>query len=245
MTDVADLGTHHPCTSADNGTKRYSVGSSSAPYGLVVKFNAQCQLGEYDDLTISGYGYLDSSDELANRTFYLPGVSAVELAFYHDDDSGSSLYGYQVESVRPMLQYELGACDIYCSSSVPYTGKARTPSLGIYDSMNEESLQKGTDYSVTYSNNTNVGTATATITGLGNYAGQVVYKTFQIYDNHDLTNASISTYGYFDSATPYMPDFYVSLDYNDVPESCYRVSLLERRSDETGSYTAVNRVRIV
>ncbi len=40
-------------------------------------------------------------------------------------------------------------------------------------------LVLGTDYSVVYSNNTNVGTAQIIITGLGNYDGQLVYS-FQI-----------------------------------------------------------------
>ena len=42
-----------------------------------------------------------------------------------------------------------------------------------------KTLVLGTDYEVTYSNNTDVGTATATITGKGNYTGEVT-KNFQI-----------------------------------------------------------------
>lgn len=41
------------------------------------------------------------------------------------------------------------------------------------------SLVLNTDYTVAYSNNTNAGTATITVTGIGKYAGQVV-KTFKI-----------------------------------------------------------------
>ena len=42
-----------------------------------------------------------------------------------------------------------------------------------------KTLKKGTDYTVSYKNNTNVGTATVTITGKGNYTG-TVKKTFKI-----------------------------------------------------------------
>ena len=44
----------------------------------------------------------------------------------------------------------------------------------------ETTLTKGTDYTVTYSSNTNVGKATVKITGTGNYKG-TVKKTFKIY----------------------------------------------------------------
>ena len=49
---------------------------------------------------------------------------------------------------------------------------------------NGEILQKGVDYTVSYSNNRNVGTATVRITGKGNYTGTIT-KTFKIVDNGD------------------------------------------------------------
>ena len=49
-----------------------------------------------------------------------------------------------------------------------YTGEALTPAPSV------ASLTAGTDYEVTYANNTNAGTATATVTGKGNYEGTIV-----------------------------------------------------------------------
>lgn len=50
-----------------------------------------------------------------------------------------------------------------------YTGKALTPSVTVkYGSI---TLKNGTDYTITYSNNVNPGTATVTITGKGYYTG--------------------------------------------------------------------------
>ena len=43
----------------------------------------------------------------------------------------------------------------------------------------EKALVEGTDYTVTYADNTNAGTATVTITGTGNYAGDTEV-TFEI-----------------------------------------------------------------
>ena len=50
-----------------------------------------------------------------------------------------------------------------------YTGSAIKPAVTVKDGT--KTLTKGTDYTVSYTNNTNVGTATVTITGKGNYTG--------------------------------------------------------------------------
>ncbi len=51
----------------------------------------------------------------------------------------------------------------------PYTGEAVTPKLTVTDGT--KYLVEGKDYTVTYYNNTNEGTATVKITGKGNYSG--------------------------------------------------------------------------
>jgi len=63
------------------------------------------------------------------------------------------------------------------TSTYAYDGKAKKP--GVTVKLNGKTLKNGTDYSVTYSNNTKVGTAKVTITGKGNYAGTIT-KTFKI-----------------------------------------------------------------
>ena len=59
----------------------------------------------------------------------------------------------------------------------PYTGTAVTPEITVTDGI--KVLHEGTDYTVTYANNVNEGTATATITGIGNYSGTAT-TNFQI-----------------------------------------------------------------
>ena len=54
-------------------------------------------------------------------------------------------------------------------SNQTYTGKALKPSITIKDG--NKKLVSGTDYTVTYKNNTKPGKATVTITGKGNYTG--------------------------------------------------------------------------
>jgi len=57
--------------------------------------------------------------------------------------------------------------------SYTYDGTAKTPEVSVVG------LKAGVDYTVAYANNINVGTATVTITGKGNYTG-VLKETFEI-----------------------------------------------------------------
>ena len=66
------------------------------------------------------------------------------------------------------------------TSTYAYDGKAKTPSVTV--KVGEKTLKKDTDYTVSYSNNTKVGTAKVTITGKGNYTGSVS-KTYSIKNN--------------------------------------------------------------
>ena len=66
------------------------------------------------------------------------------------------------------------------TSTYAYDGKAKKP--GVTVKLNGKTLKNGTDYTVSYSNNTKVGTATVKITGKGNYTGSVS-KTYSIKNN--------------------------------------------------------------
>ena len=52
-----------------------------------------------------------------------------------------------------------------------YTGSAITQDITVKENEQNRTLVNGTDYTVSYSNNVNVGTATVTITGKGNFTG--------------------------------------------------------------------------
>ena len=77
------------------------------------------------------------------------------------------------------------------TSTYAYDGKAKKP--GVMVKLNGKTLKNGTDYTVSYSNNTKVGTAKVTITGKGNYTGSVS-KTYSIKNNFKKATVSgIST----------------------------------------------------
>ena len=69
------------------------------------------------------------------------------------------------------------------STSYKYTGQAVTPAVTVKDGS--YTLVSGKDYSVSYKDNTNIGTAAVTVTGTGNYSG-TVEKTFTIVDKTPL-----------------------------------------------------------
>ena len=77
------------------------------------------------------------------------------------------------------------------TSTYAYDGKAKKP--GVTVKLNGKTLKNGTDYTVSYSNNTKVGTAKVTIKGKGNYTGSVS-KTYSIKNNFKKATVSgIST----------------------------------------------------
>lgn len=85
-------------------------------------------------------------------------------------DTVAGLYNkYMAENVYNLTKY----VPVLEKDNYTYTGKAFTPNVSI------SGLKAGTDFKVAYKNNVNVGTATVTITGMGNYTGTIT-KNFKI-----------------------------------------------------------------
>ena len=76
------------------------------------------------------------------------------------------------------------------SSSYTYDGTAKIPTVTIKNDI--ATLVKDTDYTVEYSNNINAGTATVTVTGIGNYTGTLT-KTFIINKAQQNVNVTITS----------------------------------------------------
>ncbi len=86
---------------------------------------------------------------------------------------------------KPLSATMVGVVD-----DVVYNGSAYTPEPDITDTERSVQLAKGTDYTFSYTNNTEAGTATVTVTGMGNYS-ESVQKTFTIAP-HDIAGAAIT-----------------------------------------------------
>lgn len=73
-------------------------------------------------------------------------------------------------------------------STVAYNGQEQKPVPVL--SYKDQTLNEGTDYTISYDNNVNVGTATYTITGKGNYTGSIT-KEFNIIP-YDISECEIA-----------------------------------------------------
>ena len=108
-----------------------------------------------------------------------------------------------------------------------YTGSAITPTVTVsFDG--EHNLTLNTDYTVSYANNVNAGTATVTVTGKGNYTGTAT-KEFQIYSNQSLVGATITL--------PYTYYAYTGSALTPTPTVKYGETTLTESTDYTLSYS--------
>ena len=109
------------------------------------------------------------------------------------------------------------------ADTVTYTGSAQKPGATV--KSGDKVLVSGTDFTVSYSNNTNAGTAKATIKGKGNYSGTIT-KEFTITpaDISQLT-ASLSADIFRYNGTEQKPSVTVkSRDKMLVPDTDFTVS---------------------
>ena len=98
----------------------------------------------------------------------------------------------ETAEIPALSRISISKASVTLSTSIyAYDGKAKKP--GVTVKLNGKTLKNGTDYTVSYSNNTKVGTAKVTITGKGNYTG-LVSKTYSIKNNFKKATVSgIST----------------------------------------------------
>ena len=108
-----------------------------------------------------------------------------ELVYANNDRAGTAsvtirgigAYPGSVTREFKIKPENLGKARIDTITSKIHTGKAITPLPTVR--FNGVTLKSGIDYVISYKNNSNVGTATVTVTGKGNYSGKTS-KTFTI-----------------------------------------------------------------
>lgn len=129
-------------------------------------------IGEYA-IGYSGWDYDSSSQKwVRTRPDTLPTVYCY---------SNSAAYQYAIANELPysiLKQQSLAKATVTLSKKeYTYNGKSQEPTVTV--KLNNKTLTLGRDYKVSYKNNKNPGTATVTITGIGNYTGSIS-KTFEI-----------------------------------------------------------------
>ena len=157
---------------------------------------------------------------------------------------------------------QLQAGDLEAPADVTYTGTAQRPQVFATHTLAgqsaPDSLTEGIDYTVRYANNVNVGTATVTITGKGNFAGtdsatfQIAGKSLataaaaisnQVYTGNPITPSPVVVV--LDGQTLALGhDFTVSYNPDPVQEvGSYRATITAASdSNYTGSVTAYFKV---
>ena len=132
----------------------------------------------------------DGSTTLTNGTHYTVAYSNnINVGTATVTVSGKGSYNGSVNKNFTISTKQISNTSISLGeTSYTYDGTAKQPTVVVKDGSN--TLTSGTHYSVAYSNNTNVGTATVTISGLGNYIGSTT-KIFTI-SAKQIGNTSIA-----------------------------------------------------
>jgi hypothetical protein len=102
------------------------------------------------------------------------GANTVKILKADDNDN---YIGSTTATVNVVKVADISTAEIAAIANVAYTGEAQTPALTV--TLGDKTLVQDTDYTVEYTNNTEVGKATATITGIGAYTGTAT-KNFVI-----------------------------------------------------------------
>ena len=109
------------------------------------------------------------------------GKHKVTFAGNNKDFFGKKTYTFSVtgkyDLASALADVKLAAADLNPDGSAPYTGGGAKPKAVV--KFNGKKLTAGKDYTVTYTNNKGLGSATATVKGKGRYKGSVS-KTFTI-----------------------------------------------------------------
>lgn len=91
--------------------------------------------------------------------------------------TGKGIYGGSVKKTFTIKRLGISATAVSGTGNKVYTGSAIKPVPAV--KVGGRTLKNGTDFTVSYKNNTEPGTATLSVTGKGNYSGSVS-KTFRI-----------------------------------------------------------------
>ena len=130
----------------------------------------------------------------------------------------------QTGSTRLTVEGDLKDAIVTVNGEYFYTNSPITPEVSV--TWNGTQLTKDTDYTVGYTNNTNAGKATVTVTGTGNYTGKKTENfTIAPAQLNDATVKVNGTYTYTGQAqTPAAGDVVVTLGGKTVPGDQYTIS---------------------
>ena len=126
--------------------------------------------------------------------------------------------------------------------SYNYSGNENKPTVTVKDG--KKVLKRGTDYSVSYANNINVGTATVKVTGKGNYTGSVT-KQFSIIAPEEPNNPDTPV----NPENPVTPDTPAALTIQEnsgilIMDQQHQITVLSHEGDVTYESSNANVARV-
>lgn len=127
---------------------------------------------EYEGVTFT-YAYTDKDGRAVNGKPVNAGEYTVTVTVENDSYKGSQTAKLTVEP-KPLAD---NMVTLPADTTYTYNKKPHTPTPTVVDG--ETTLRANTDYTVSYEDNVNAGTATVTVTGKGNYGGTAT-ATFTI-----------------------------------------------------------------
>ena len=158
-----------------SGTKDVTFTITQAPLTITAD-NTSKEFGEVDPtLTVSYAGFVNAEDATdLTGTLAVIRVAGESVDTYAITASGLASTNYAItytSGTFTITSKSITDTDITIASiaDLVYTGLGQTPSPEVKDGTTV--LVKDTDYALSYVDNINVGTATVTVTGKGNYSG--------------------------------------------------------------------------
>ncbi len=167
-------------------TSFYIAGSRTGDFtsfhSFILKSDGKTLL--YDTYHSATGGYIvDGNDKFHQGKFTLnAGTYYVKIRGV----DGDGVYSFMASTGIVFDEATVGVDGI---ENKPYTGKAVTQDLFV--SALGKGLKEGRDYTVEYTNNVKVGTATITLTGKGEYVG-TIKKTFKIIERTSISQCTIT-----------------------------------------------------
>ena len=146
--------------------KTFTIDQAEVYYAAVAAISAQQYTGSAltpkPTITLGGRTLTTSDYSISYKNNTNVGTATVTVTG-KGNYTGSKSTNFKINAKT------LPSNPVLSATSYIYDGKAKTPGVTVKDGT--KTLVNGTDYTVKYSNNVNVGTATVTVTGKGNYTG--------------------------------------------------------------------------
>ena len=146
--------------------------------------------------------------------------------------TGKGIYGGSVKKTFTIKKLGISASAVSGTGNKVYTGSAIKPVPAV--KVGGRTLKNGTDFTVSYKNNTEPGTATLKVTGKGNYSGSVS-KTFKI-TARAINDVEVTVPDTVFTGEQVSPDVVVSYgSYQFISDSDYTLSFKDNINIGTAS----------